>query len=417
MPTAIDTGRKARIILIALVFFAAALNYLDRQVLALLKPTLEVEFAWTERDYAGFVEAFQWATIAALLFVGWLVDRFGVRKTYGAAVIFWSVAGIGHAFASTVTQFVAARIGLAAAEAVNTPAAMKTAATYLPPVERSVGIGVINTAPNIGAILAPLAIPPLAAVFGWKSAFILTGALGFVWVVFWWLGTRNLPMQAEAQASDKQKTNWLELFSDKRSWTIIGAKFLTDFVWIFMLGWAPDFFKKTYGLSQAEIGWPVAIVFALAAMGALTSGALFPIFLKRFGNYNRARKSSMLIFALIALLIPAALYAPNQWIAAILIGIGLFAHQGFSTNVFAMATDIVPNARIGGVIAMGAIAANFSGILIAKGAGAALSAGGAGYLPMFLLCGAAYLVGTLWVQLTQPKLAPLSPLLAGDGGR
>ncbi len=400
-----SAAKRARGFLIGLVFFAAALNYLDRQVLALLKPTLEAEFSWTEKDYASFVEAFQWATIGALLFAGWLVDRFGVRLVYGAAVVLWSVAGMAHAFASTVSQFVVARIGLAAAEAVNTPAAMKTVSTYLPLHERTPGVAIINTAPNIGAIIAPLAIPPLALAFGWHSAFIVTGLLGFLWIAFWWFGTAKVVPQPAAAEAMKQKrgTDWGAVVRDGKTWTIVGAKFLTDFVWIFMLGWAPDFFKKTYNLSQSEIGWPVAIVYTLAAFGALTSGGVFPWLMKRGLSYGRARKISMFGFACVALIIPLALFAPNAWIAAVLVGIGLFAHQGFSTNVFALAADIIPPARFGGAIAIAAIAAQFSGILIARMTGSVLTGSGS-YMPMFLLCGVAYLAGTLWVHLTQRTL-------------
>jgi ACS family hexuronate transporter-like MFS transporter len=383
----------------------AALNYLDRQVLALLKPTLETEFSWTEIDYASFVEAFQWATIAALLLAGWLVGRFGVRMVYGAAAVLWSFAGMAHAFASTVSQFVHARFGLAAAEAINTPAAMKSVSTYLPLAERTPSVAVINTAPNIGAILAPLAIPPLALAFGWKSAFIVTGLLVFVWIAFWWIGTARItPQPAAAEALlQKKGADRSAVVKDKRTWTIVGAKFLTDFVWIFMLGWAPDFFKKTYNLTQAEIGWPVVIVYTLAALGALFSGGLFPWLLKRGTDYDRARKFSMFGFASVALIFPFALFAPDPWIAAVLVGIGLFAHQGFSTNVFALAADIFPPTRFGGAIALGAIAAQFSGILIARMTGQVLTGSGS-YMPMFVMCGLAYFAGTLWVQFIQPKL-------------
>ena len=185
--------------LIALLFFGTALNYLDRQVLALLKPTLQMEFGWTDREFGHFGSAFQIATAVALLGVGWFIDRFGVRWGYGLAVAIWSLAGMGHAFASSVGQFVAARVTLAVAESVNTPAAMKSAATYLPIRERSIGIGVINSASNIGAILAPLTVPWIAITYGWREAFIITGALGFVWLVFWWLGTAKLqPLGAAA---------------------------------------------------------------------------------------------------------------------------------------------------------------------------------------------------------------------------
>ena len=185
-----EMTNRGRWLLIALLFAGTALNYVDRQVLALLKPTLEAEFHWTDQEFAHLGSVFQLSAAGALLFVGWFVDRFGVRLAYGVAVAVWSLAGMGHAAAATVGQFVVARSVLAVAESVNTPAAVKAAATYLPLRQRSLGLGLVNTAPNIGAILTPLLIPPLALAFGWRSAFILTGALGFVWLAFWVVGTR-----------------------------------------------------------------------------------------------------------------------------------------------------------------------------------------------------------------------------------
>jgi ACS family hexuronate transporter-like MFS transporter len=185
--------RNRQILLIALIFFATALNYVDRQVLALLKPTLELEFGWSDQDFAHLGSTFQLAAAISLLGVGWFVDRFGVRFAYGFAVAIWSLAGMAHAAAMTVQQFVLARVVLAGAESVNTPAAMKAAAMYLPIRARSMGIGIINTAPNIGAILTPLIIPPFALAFGWKAAFIVTGALGFVWLIFWIMGRAAWP--------------------------------------------------------------------------------------------------------------------------------------------------------------------------------------------------------------------------------
>jgi ACS family hexuronate transporter-like MFS transporter len=401
---AVSAAARARWLVIGLVFMASALNYVDRQVLALLKPTLTAEFGWTNADFARMGSAFQLATAGALLGVGWFVDRFGVRLAYGLAVFFWSVAGMAHAFAANVQQFVLARVALAAAEAVNTPAAIKAARVYLPVKERSIGIGIVNTAPNIGAIATPLIIPPFALAFGWKAAFIVTGALGFLWILAWWLGTRKVkPVVAEVAGAKREPVNWGALFSDRRSWVIIGAKFLTDAVWVFILFWSPDFFAKQFNLSQGQIGGPTALIFTLAAIGALSSGALTPFLMSRGASLNTARKSSMLFFSCCVLCMPLAMLAPNAWVAAALIGVGLFAHQGFSTNVFGVATEIIPQARVASVIAMGAVAANLSGMAIIEITGWALD-NGHGYGPMFVYCGVAYLLATAWVHLMQPRL-------------
>ena len=394
---------KKRYLLIGLIFFATALNYVDRQVLALLKPTLEAEFSWTDQEFAHLGSIFQLSAALSLFGVGWFVDRFGVRFAYGLAVAVWSLAGMAHALAASVQQFVIARAVLAAAESVNTPAAMKAAAVYLPLQARSMGIGVINTAPNIGAILTPLLIPPFALAFGWQAAFVVTGALGFVWLLFWWMGTRDLQPASKEQTPDGVKVDWRAVLADRRSWTIIGAKGFTDLVWWFVLFWMPDFFNRQFGMDQASLGWPIAVIFTLAALGALTSGGLFPILLTRGLSLNAARKTSMLFYALVVLVMPLAMLVDSPWTAAVLIGLGLFAHQGFSTNLFGMATDIVPTKRIATVIALGAIAGNLTGTGMIEFTGWSLDSG-LGYAPMFIICSGAYLSALAFIHLMQPVL-------------
>lgn len=406
-PGSTDAARYIRYGLIALLFFGTALNYLDRQVLALLKPTLQLEFGWSDREFGHFGSAFQIATAVALLGIGWFIDRFGVRWGYGLAVAVWSLAGMAHAYATTVSQFVTARVTLAVAESVNTPAAMKSAATYLPIRERSIGIGVINSASNIGAILAPLTVPWIAVTYGWQEAFIITGALGFVWLIFWWLGTGQLKPLGDAAVTAANPAEkgppWSQLLKERRTWAVAGAKLLTDLVWWFILFWAPDFFARQFGLGQAEIGAPTALVYAMAAVGALTSGMLFPLLLGRGLTPNAARKGSMFFYALMILPIPLALYAPNQWVAALIIGLALFAHQGFSTNIFGMTADIIPARQVGSVIAIGALAGNLSGAAMLEFAGWSLESGN-GYTPMFAICASAYLLALLWIHIMQPRL-------------
>jgi ACS family hexuronate transporter-like MFS transporter len=392
----------ARRLLIALVFVAVSLNYVDRQVLALLKPTLEAEFNWSDEQFAHLGSVFQIAAAVALLFVGWFVDKVGVRWALGIGVVVWSAAGMAHAFAASVQQFVFARATLAAAESIGTPAAVKASAVYLPLRERSLGIGLVNTAPNIGAILTPLLIPPLALAFGWRAAFIATGALGFVWVVAWALGTRNL-VPVSAPVAAPRAASWGALLADRRSWAIAGAKALTDQVWWFVLFWMPDFFHRQFGMAQADLGRPIAIIFTLAALGALSSGLLFPRLLARGLSINAARKTSMLFYAVLILPMALALQSPSPWIAALLIGLALFAHQGFSTNVFGLAADVVPLPRVARVIALGAVAGNLSGAAIIELAGWSLTRG-VGYWPMFAICSVAYLAATAWVHLLLPVI-------------
>ena len=400
-----DTGnRRSQHWLVALLFIGTALNYVDRQVLALLKPTLEATFGWSNQDFAHFGSAVNVATIAGLLFVGWFVDRFGVRVAYGLAVAVWSLAGMGHAAAASVGQFIVARATLAVAESVNTPAAVKAAATYLPLKSRSFGLGLINTAPNIGAILTPLAIPPLALAFGWKAAFLVTGGLGFVWLAFWYSGTRSL-VPVDGVPPRAGEGDWGTLFADRRSWAVIGAKGFTDCVWWFLLFWTPDLFARVFHMTQAGLGGPIALIFAMAAAGALTSGALFPRLLDRGLSIGTARKASMLAYAVLILPIPLALQATTPWTAALLIGLALFAHQGFSTNIFGLAADSVPRARVARVMAAGAVAGNLTGLAMNELTGWSLDHA-VGYWPMFAISALAYLAALAWVHLLLPVIRP-----------
>ena len=376
--------------LIALLFFGTIINYIDRQVLSLLKPTISAEYGWGDAEFAHFASASQLAAALALLFVGWLVDRFGVRLVYGAAVALWSVAGMAHAVAATVSQFVTARVALVAFEAVNTPAAVKAAAQYLPIRQRSMAMGIVNTAPNLGNILAPLTVVPFAMVFGWKAAFIVTGLLGFVWLAFWIIGTRRLRPLPRAEVVGGSSPTYREALSDRKTWAIAGAKAITDMFWWFFTFWLPDLFNKVFNLSQSELIGPTALAFTLAAVGALTAGKLFGVLLGTGRSVNSARKTGMLLYALVILPIPLALTVDSAWTAAAIIGLGLFAHQGFSTNIFGFAADAIPARRVATVMAIGAIAGNLTGFGIQEATGALLT-GGYGYAPLFWGASVAYL--------------------------
>ncbi len=395
--------KRSRNFLIALLFVGTIINYVDRQVLSLLKPSIEAAYGWGDAEFAHFAAMSQLAAAAALIFVGWLIDRFGVRIAYGTAVAIWSMAGIAHAFAAGVGQFLAARVVLVAAEAVNTPVAVKAAAQYLPIKTRSMALGIVNTAPNIGNILAPLTVIPFAVAFGWQAAFIVTGALGFVWLLAWIVGTRGLTPLPRAAVAVDRKMSFAEAAQDRRTWAIAGAKALTDMFWWFFTFWLPDLFHKVFALSQEQLIGPTALAFTLAALGALSGGSLFPWLLARGRSVNSARKTAMLVFALIIVPIPLALTASSPWIAAAIIGMALFAHQGFSTNIFGFAADAVPAARVATVMAIGAIAGNIAGFGIQEATGRLLT-GGYGYQPLFYGAAVAYLLALAWVHLLVPKI-------------
>ena len=394
---------RSRNMLIGLLFFGTIINYVDRQVLSLLKPSIEAAYGWGDAEFAHFASMSQLAAASALIFVGWLIDRFGVRVAYGTAVALWSLAGIAHAFAATVSQFVAARVALVAAEAINTPAAVKSAAQYLPLRQRSLAMGIVNSAPNLGNIIAPLTVIPFAALFGWQAAFIVTGLLGFVWLAFWVAGTRKLQPVASAAAEQATRPSLREAMRDRITWAIAGAKAITDMFWWFFTFWLPDLFVKVFGLSQKELVGPTALAFTLAAIGALTAGFLFPRLLRGGLSVNRARKTAMLLYAAVVLPIPFALTADSPWKAAAIIGVALFAHQGFSTNIFGFAADTVPASRVGTVMAIGAIAGNLAGFGIQEVTGWLLT-NGHGYAPLFYAAAGAYLLALAFIHVMVPRI-------------
>ncbi len=399
-PTGTSTGNRARWVIVALVFFAIMLNYVDRQILALLKPTLEAEFAWSDQDYANMLTAFQVSAAVAFLGTGWFIDRVGLRLGFALGVAVWSLAGMAHAFATTVGGFVASRIVLGAAESIGTPAAVKSAATYFTQKERSIALGIGNTAPNIGAIVTPLVIPALALAFGWKSAFLVAGGLGLVWVAVWF-AVKAVPAQTDAVRP--APVPWRSLLSKRETLAIAIAKVLSDQVWFFMLAWLPDLFHRMFGLQQGTVGLPVALAYVMAACGALTGGWLPTRMMARGWSVNRARKVTLLIYALLILPVPLVMFVDSPWSAALLLGLGLFAHQGFSTNVFGLATDIVPARAVGSTIGIAAFCGNMWSIVLIQLAAFSL-AHGWGYGPLLAICSVSYLLALGFVQLLLPRI-------------
>ena len=394
------TANRARWALVALVFFATMLNYVDRQILALLKPTLEAEFHWSNADYANMLSAFQVAAACAFLGTGWFIDKVGLRLGYALGVGVWSLAGMAHAFATTVTGFIASRVVLGAAESIGTPASVKTAATYFAAKERSIALGIGNTAPNVGAIVTPLAIPAIAVAFGWKAAFLLAGGLGLVWVGVWFLF--RFPPAIEA-AARPAPIRWTSLFRRRETLAIAVAKVLSDQVWFFMLAWLPDLFHRMFDIPQGTVGLPVALAYTMAAAGALTGGVLPTRLMARGWTLNRARKTTLLIYALLILPVSLVMLAGSPWTAALLLGLGLFAHQGFSTNVFGLATDIVPARAVGSTIGIAAFCGNMWSIVLIQLAAVSL-AHGWGYGPLLGICSVSYLLALACVHLLIPRI-------------
>ncbi len=402
------TGRW---VIVAMVFFAIMLNYVDRQILALLKPTLESEFRWSDQDYANMVSAFQFSAAVAFLGTGWFIDRVGLRIGFALGVAVWSLAGMAHAFATGVIGFVVARMVLGAAESIGTPAAVKSAATYFTQKERSIALGVGNTAPNVGAIVTPLLIPLIAVALGWRAAFLIAGGLGLVWVAVWF-AIRVQPVSVEGE--QPTPIAWTTLLRDRKTLALAIAKVLSDQVWFFMLSWLPDLFHRLFGLPQGTIGLPVALVYVFAALGALTGGWLPTWMMARGWSVNRARKTTLLIYAVLILPVTMVLFVSSPWSAALLLGLGLFAHQGFSTNLFGLATDVFPARAVGSVIGMAAFCGNMWSIGLIQLAAYSLSRGW-GYGPLLAICSGSYLLALLFIHLLIPKIVAVDESERGDG--
>lgn len=400
---------------LALVCAAAMLNYLDRQALSLLKPDLAMQFGWSDSDYAHINSGFQLATILSMLGVGWFVDRVGVRAGYAAGVAGWSLAQIAHVVVTTVAGFFSVRVALAVTEAVNLPAAVKTVATWFRGGERSLALGVMNLAPNIGAVATPLLVPVIALAWGWRAAFIATGALGLAWLAFWLALPKRLapPLPVSTDLPDRDLGAFARLLADRRLWAVALGKFLTDFVWVFLLFWAPDLFNKLYGLNSLGLSGPVALVYLMAGAGSLFAGWLSSRMLKGGRSFNVARKTPMAIAALLALPVFVVTYAPSVWVAAGLIGLTLAAHQMFSTSIFGLATDIFPSRTVGLAIGVSATFAGFSGLAMNEFTGYVLDATGS-YGPMLALCAGAKLVAAIVVHLCVPDIDRVRALKLGD---
>ena len=345
--------------------------------------------------------AFQFAAALAFLGTGWFIDKVGLRRGFAIGVGVWSLAGMAHAFATTVAGFVTSRAVLGAAESIGTPAAVKTAATYFNAKERSIVLGLGGIAPNVGAILTPLLIPLMALMWGWQSTFLIAGGLGLVWVAVWLMV--RIPEQPGAADAAATKIAWGSLLRDRRQWAVILGKALTDQVWWFLLFFMPDLFHRVFGLSQGPLGLPVAFVYFMAALGGITGGFLPSLLMTRGWSVNAARKTSMLIYAVLILPVPLLVHADSAWVAAAILGLGLFAHQGFSTNLFGLTTDVFPAKIVGSAIGIGAFAGNLSGMAMIEFAGWSLDTG-RGYMPMMLICAFTYLVALAAIHLILPRI-------------
>jgi ACS family hexuronate transporter-like MFS transporter len=424
---------KYRWTICSLIFFATTINYLDRAVISLLKSTLTIEFRWSESDYANIVVAFQLCYAVGLLGAGRLIDNLGTKMGYALATTLWSIAAVAHALVTSTAGFFIARGALGVTEAGNFPAAIKTVAEWFPKKERALATGIFNSGSNIGAIIAPLTVPFIALKWGWQWAFIITGLIGFVWLILWFI-VYEIPKKHN-KLSQKEfdyihsdvddvsvdndhdlKLSWSKLLSYKQTWAFALGKFLTDPVWWFYLFWLPDFLEKQYGLSKIEIALPVAFAYTMATIGSVIGGWIPMLFIKKGWSVFRSRKTSMLIYACCVLPVVTAQYlgTVNMWLAVTVIGFAMAAHQAWSANIFTTVSDMFPKNATASVTGIGGMFGAVGGILIAKSAGMlfdhykSIGDSQTGYLIMFLICGFVYLIAWLLMHILMPKMKKIT---------
>ena len=419
--TNVQTGSDAKIgnyrwLVCALLFFATTINYIDRQVLGILAPVLQNEIGWDQIQYGYIVTAFMAAYAIGLLFMGRLMDKIGTKIGYGISIFVWSIAAMAHALAKTAFGFGAARFTLGLGESGNFPAAIKATAEWFPKKQRALATGIFNSGANIGAVVAPLAVPWITLTWSWREAFILTGLLGFIWVVLWfWLyqipqrhkkvGKGELAfILSDPPESESEKIPWSSLLRHRQTWAFVFGKFLTDPVWWFYLYWLPLFLNQRYGLDLIHLGLPLVVIYTMTSIGSIGGGWLSGAFIKRGWSINKGRKVVMLICAIAIVPIVFASVVPEWW-AVLLIGVAAAAHQGWSANLFTTASDMFPKRAVGSVVGIGGMAGAIGGMLIATAAGFILQLTGS-YIILFIICGSIYLIALLIFHFLVPRMEP-----------
>jgi ACS family hexuronate transporter-like MFS transporter len=415
-----------RWVVVILLFFATTINYLDRQVIGLLKPTLEKQFAWTESDYGDIVMAFSAAYAIGLLLFGNFIDKIGTKLGYTLSLVVWSAAAMLHAIVKSTFGFGVARSLLGLGEAGNFPAAIKSVAEWFPKRERAFATGIFNSGANIGAVVAPVMVPWILGIYGWQMAFIITGAIGFIWLIFWRffyeipskhkkvspeeVAYINSDTDEEITGPETGKVKWSKLFTIRQTWTFIVGKLLSDPIWYFFLFWLPSYFSSTFNLDLKKPSLPLVIVYTATTIGSIGGGYLSSYFIKRGWPVFKARKTAMFIFAVCVVPIIGARYATNIWQAVALISLAAAAHQAWSANIFTTASDMFPKKALSSVVGIGGMAGSVGGTLFPFFIGfildTAKKAGNitAGYNIIFIICGLAYMLAWVIMHLLTPRM-------------
>ena len=398
----------------ALLFFATTIIYIDRQVFGILAPVLQKEIGWNEIQYGYIIAAFSLAYAFGMLFFGPIIDRIGTKLGYASSIFLWSVFVMGHALVRTVFGFGIARFLLGASESGNFPAATKTTAEWFPKKERAFALGWFNAGANVAPIVASAFVPWIALTWGWREAFIFTGLLGLIWILFWWR-MYGLPeqikrvskeerayIQSDQSGIEHEKIPWLKLLKYRQTWSFVAGKFLTDPVWWVYLYWLPKFLNQRFGLDLAHMGIPLIVIYTMTSVGSVGGGWLSGAFIKRGLSVDKSRKRVMLISALCVVPI-IFVTSVSQWWAIVLLGLATASHQSWSTNLFTTVSDMFPKKAVGSVVGLGGWAGSLGGMLIATAAGFILQISGS-YVPLFVVAGMAYLAAFFVINLFVPEM-------------
>ena len=421
-------GTHIRWIVCGLLFFATTINYVDRQVISILKQSVILTWpGWSELQYGRVVGYFQLAYALTMVFAGMLIDRIGIRKGFAIAIVWWSMAAMGHALSGSVLAFGFSRVLLGIGEAANFPASIKAVAEWFPKKERALATSIFNSGTNIGAVITPIAVAWILETLGhWQWVFILTGSLGFLWLVFWLLNYRSpeehprvskeelaiihggsFEKSEKIPLSDMFRS-WLDLLRYRQTWAFALGKGMTDPIWWVWLFWIPGFLYKKFGVNIKDMWGPILVIYTMASVGSVVAGWL-PSFLMKSGwSANAARKTAMLICAVCAVPVIFAGLTNHIWTAVLLIGLACGAHQGWSANIFTLSSDMFPKRVVGSVVGIGGCAGGLGGYFIANIVGWILNRNANNYLPIFLAAGSIYLVALLIVHLLAPRLEPVN---------
>jgi ACS family hexuronate transporter-like MFS transporter len=414
-----------RWVICALLFFATAINYIDRQVFSILAPELQKIIGWNEIEYGYIVLSFHIAYALGLVAVGSLMDRIGTRMGFSLAIAFWSLASMAHALARSAVGFGVARFGLALGEAGNFPGAVKTIAEWFPKKERALATGIFNSGSNIGAIAAPLLVPFIAVRLGWQWAFILTGAFGFIWLVFWLMLYRRpeehprlSPAELAYIQSDPPeptvKIPWARLWPHRQTWAFSIGKFMTDPVWWFFLFWLPKYFSETYHLELSGLAMPLVVIYLSADVGSIAGGWISSSLLKRGRTLNFARKTAMFLCALGVVPMVFAPWVHNLWGTVGLISLAAAAHQGWSANLYTLVSDTFPRRAVGSVVGIGGMAGAVGNMVASAGIGYLLHFTGNNYSPLLVICSFAYVAALGVIHWLVPRLDPAQVEVPAD---